>query len=625
MLLYLLILLACAGAGARLLRGLRANDCTLAEELPFAAALGLGALAYLTLAAGLAGALRPWVLGGLLVALAVVGGKEMVRIMRAFPGACRKVAPWRLPVLPLAVFLLVAFLLTLIGALAPAGDSDYDSLVYHLTIPKLYLRAGGIHPLPWLTHSNFPFTLEMLYTVGLALHGQTLAKLFHWSCGWLTVLAIFGFARRWWRGRAGWLGAAIFAAIPLVLWQMTTAYVELGLACYAFLTVAALIRFLTGRARAGWLWLAAITCGLAMGVKMLGGAVLLFAISALLWRLRSAPDRRQAMQATLLFTFIALAVAAPWYVKSYLWTGNPVYPFFYEVFGGPWWSAQRAREYAEAQAAFGLGGGLLKFLLLPWNLTMQSQWFFDQPAVLRPFNVYLAVLGPLPLALLPTLALTGRVGGTGRLALWFALVFGALWFLLTQNLRYLLPILPGLAACAGLAASRLLSRRGLTASAAVVVLGLGLLSALLPATLLAAPAVRVALGMESQADYLNRTSETYRLFTAVEAATPPSARILIFGSEPRTFYLNRDYLLGDHAELFTPAELANADVFLATMHRLGVTHILTHASTMQNIAARRGTIERRLAELADTGCLRQAGAFGPMTLWHVETNNHAHA
>ncbi len=90
---------------------------------------------------------------------------------------------------------------------------------------------------PWLTHSNFPFLLEMLYLLGLLLHGPVLAKLFHFACGWLTALAIYSFGRRFWSPRAGLLGAVTFATIPFVLWEMTVAYNELAFALYAFLAL----------------------------------------------------------------------------------------------------------------------------------------------------------------------------------------------------------------------------------------------------------------------------------------------------------------------------------------------------------------------------------------------------
>ena len=625
---WLAILWICLGVGAAVLKRLHADASSLAEEVPFAAAIGLGILAYLMLGVGLLGYLRPWVALALLGLLGVLGWRQMLRLARRSPSVLTALAPRRGDALPLSLLLILLLVLTLLGALAPANDSDYDSLVYHLTIPKLYLQDGRIHSIPWLTHSNFPFTLEMLYTFGLLLQDQSLAKLFHFGCGWFTICAVFAFGRRWWGELAGWIGAAIFAAIPIVAWQMMTAYIELGVALYAFLAICALSRWFEERARGGgqgWLWVAALMCGWALGVKMLAGGVLLFAIAALLWALRTAPDRGRAPRHLATFTLIAVAIAAPWYLKSYLWTGNPVYPFFYEVFGGRYWTADRAALYTEAQKAFGLGTGPLDFLALPWTLTMHSRWFFDQPNVLRSFNVYVLVFGPLLLVFLPPLVVTGPVGGLGRLSLWFALVFTAIWFGLTQNGRYLIPILPGLSACAGLAAARLIERRGIAAAAATVALAVGLLAGVYPTVLLAAPAARVALGLESRSEYLARVSETYRTFTAVERATPPDAKIFILGDEPRTFYLRRSYVLGNHAEIFSSEDLASAGALLDALTGMGVTHLLIHATTLRDVGARSGALERLIADLAAARRIRPMGTYGPLTLWQIADENTARA
>ncbi len=617
---WLLILWICYGIGAAALPRLRANSAGLGEELPFACALGLGFLSYSMLALGFLGYLKPGVALLLLVLFAVIGRKHLFRLLRELPREFSSLHPWRASVLPMSLFLLLVFLLTLLGALAPAPDSDYDSLVYHLAIPKVYLRDGNIHFLPWLSHSNFPFSLEMLYTLGLLLRDQSLAKLFHFGCGWLTILAIFNFARRWWSARAGWLGACIFAAIPLVAWQLTTAYIELGLALYVFLALYALARYREEQ-QPGWLWVAGLMAGWALGIKMLGGAVLLFLLIILLWDLRADSNRLLHLRRAAAFALIAIALAAPWYVKSYLWTGNPVYPFFYELFDGRYWTAERARLYTNAQHAFGLGRSPLAFLALPWNLTMRARWFFDQPQVLRPFNLYVFAFGPLLLCLLPTLLLTGPVGAAGRLALLFGLFFGAIWFGLTQNGRYLIPLLPSLAVCAGFAADRLLAHRGLLSAAALLALSLGFLLGLHPIVLLNAPAARVALGLESKAAYLTRVSQSYRIFTAITDATPPTAKLILFGDEPRAFYLNRDYLFGDHAEIFTPTDLANPRAFLAALQRLGVTHLVIHASTLRNMETHSGTLESRLAELAAQGDLVNLGTYETVTLWEMRNED----
>ncbi len=491
---WLVILWVCYGVGARVLARLGADADGAGEEIPFAVALGMGLLAYLILAAGLLGQLTVWMGVAVILVLAAVGGKHMARLVRQVPGGLSALRSWRWSALPLLVFFLAAFVFTLVGALAPATDNDYDSLVYHLAIPKVYLRDGAIHPIHWLTHSNFPFTMEMLYLLGLLLRDQSLAKLFHFGCGWLTALAIFAFARRWWGGLAGRLGAAVFIAIPIVMWQMTTAYNELTFALYAFLAVCALARWFETRGQSkatGWLWAAALMCGLALGIKMLAGSLLVFALGALLWALLAAQERARALRRMIVFGVIAGAVAAPWYVKSYLWTGNPVYPFMYEIFDGRYWTAERARDYTAAQKEFGIGAGPRAFLTLPWDLTMRPRWFFDQPQVLRPFTVYITVFGPLLLAFLPMLLLSGPVGTPGRLALLFALTYTAIWFGLSQNGRYLIPMLPALSACAGLASSRLLAARGIAASAAAAALVLGLCSGRFPGVVLAAPAAPV--------------------------------------------------------------------------------------------------------------------------------------
>ncbi len=610
LLLWALILVSCFAFGAAVLRRLGARTEGLAEEAPFALALGLGALSYLVLAVGLLGWLRAWVGGGLIVLLAALGWRHLLRLPREALAGLRGLRPGAEGAL-VGGFVLLLGGLTALGALAPSGDMDYDGLFYHLTLPKLYLLHGRIGPLPWLTHSNFPFQLEMLYLLGLMLKGQALAKLFHFGCGWLTALALYAFGRRYWSPRAGALGAIAFVTAPFVVWELTSAYNELAFALFAFLSLAALTHWYVRR-ESGWLWTAAILCGLALGTKMLALALVLFAVGALLVALRHETARGRAAVRIAAFVALALAVGAPWYVKSYLWTGNPVYPFFYEVFGGKYWSLTRAQEYSAAQHAFGLGTGAVQFLLLPWNLTMHPAPFTD-----RGFSTLIASLGPLPLTLLPLLFLWRRWGAAGAITLGFAALYAGLWFGLSQNSRYLLPALPGLCAGVGLAADRLLARRDAAALGTRAVYGLVALYALGLAFLLVGPGARAAVGIEPPGDYLARTSRAYAVAQAVNEATPPAAKVMVLGDEPRMFYLERDFFLGNHAVIFRAEETATAAAFEGTLRRDGVTHVLLDGVTTGNVMARRGTMETRLAELIAARQLRLVRQFDTMSLWEI--------
>ena len=169
----------------------------------------MGALSYLVLGAGLVGELHLWVGVALVALLAGLGWRHVVRLPRELLAGVRAGRVRAATALP-GAFLAAMAVLTLFGALAPSNElsGDYDGLFYHLTLPKLYLLHGRISAQPWLTHSNFPFLLEMLYLLGLMLHGPILAKLFHFACGWLAVLGVYTFGRRFWGPRAGLLGAA---------------------------------------------------------------------------------------------------------------------------------------------------------------------------------------------------------------------------------------------------------------------------------------------------------------------------------------------------------------------------------------------------------------------------------
>jgi len=135
----------------------------------------------------------------------------------------------------LSIYLFFIFALTFIFCLVPPSGNDYDSLVYHLAAPMQYLMAGSIHALPYDHHTFFPFTMEMLYLCGLQLSGPVLAKLFHWLMLPLSCFALIAIGNQLKSRRSGMWAAAIFVSLPLVLFEATTAYIDLGLVFFALL------------------------------------------------------------------------------------------------------------------------------------------------------------------------------------------------------------------------------------------------------------------------------------------------------------------------------------------------------------------------------------------------------
>ena len=604
-----------------MLRLLRPSYRFFLEEFVFGTALGLGLLGYLVLGLGLLGYASKAAVLILLAVLTLASWNRICHLGKSIAKGVRDLySPGFRPVsIALICFLILIGSLALIGALTPASGNDWDGLSYHLAVPKLYLQAGQIFHIPWTHQSNFPFTWEMLYLVGLSLQGQALAKLFHYLAGILVCLGIFALGKAYWDSRVGLLAAGIFASIPLVGWESTIAYSELAFTLYCFLAIYAFLNWSQGRSfgsapprydrgggqdkSGGWLWISAICCGLALGCKMLAMIVVILLASGVVWHLTAS--ERSAARSTLRqlaqFLLVAALVASPWYLKSYLWTGNPVYPFFYDWFDGKYWSQALAEGYRGNQEAFGMGHGPLHLLLVPWNLTMYHFRFFDDPS----HPVLFSSLGPLFLALLPGLFFLGKLRPAAKFLLLYAAGFLLLWFVTMQQVRYALPVLAALSLVAaasawGLAeASRALKAAVALACSLAFAIGLTILF------LLSYQPLTVVMGQESQDQYLAQTLDVYPILRYVNENLPPNAKIIFFG-ETRGFYCEREYLWGDHSELIRYDEFDNSNQMLRRFSQLGITHVLitrTFLSSVESAESGSSPLARLLKQTLDNGQL----------------------
>ena len=308
-------------------------------------------------------------------------------------------------------------LLQLIAALAPA--TDYDGLAEHLSQAQQYVLAGRIIPLWYDHHSQFPATLQMFYMLAHAFNVPGAAKLYHWGFGVIALLATLLLGRRLLGPAAGAYGALILATTPAFAWLMGVAYVDLATTAasiVALLTLCLWMRDRTPRL----LWLSALTIGVAAATKMQALALMAVLIAALIIAAGGAPLKRLRLAGV--YLAIALTMCFPWYLKSWIWTGNPVYPFAYGVFGGKMWSADRAEGYRLSQLEFGKGEmppaeelarmsplrrvfvgprAPLNLLMAPVNLLTSPQEFTVGPnrlgafAIAGPGPVYLAMLIPM--------------------------------------------------------------------------------------------------------------------------------------------------------------------------------------------------------------------------------------
>lgn len=593
-----LVLFAAQVLGLGICRLLRWEPANWREGLLYRTSAGLGAISYTSLGLAALGIYYPSTVRAFLIATLAVGLLAFVRhwragaeaIRSAFKSSCKARLVTRDRVWQ--AIALLAILIAWIGALAP--EVEYDALWYHLWSPKLWLEQGRPVDLVHDYISLYPLTWELVFGAGSVLGGPVAGKLLHFICLPLLGLLVYELTRRFVPRASPWLAVAFCVTIPTVLWEATTAYVDLALAFLTGLVVYALLRYTESR-RWQWLALAALNMGLALATKHLGLLVLALAAGGLALRLWLA-DRNliRALTPAFLLGGLSLLVPLPWYMRNWLASGNPFFPDLYNLFGA--FPPERWNDVAEHglthfKNRFGDPRTPLNLLLLPWNMTVHAAR-------------YAGSLGPMFLLLLPALAVRRRAGIASWL-LAFVLIYIALWAspISSFQMRFLVAVAPLLAVLAAESCGRLAEALpGWSGHRVAVYGGLAVLLLLnLPpftslheadragndgwlAHVLHQVPIGVVIGYESETDYLGRKVPSYNAWRYINAHLPDDVRILTF-SGGDNLYSERDRI-PDIAivarEATYGATRGQEQRVLRVLDELDVTHILVNRRQLES-------------------------------------------
>ncbi|MEX2120833.1 MAG: glycosyltransferase family 39 protein [Pirellulales bacterium] len=604
---------AAFGLGRPLLRGLAVGDDDALATGVWSVALGLVCGATLLAVLGLAGLLYRPVIAVLTLVAGAWGLVELVRALerqrdshsierkratRALERqrGSRPFEPPRddgplpqgawLPYVQLGVAGLAAAG-ALVAALAPPTAGD--ALCYHLELPRTFLREHALVYLPDSDNCTFPLLIEMCYLWALALDGGVAAQLVHWAFGILLALATTVMARpilgKAWARSAG----CLVLLVPGVTNQMTAPLNDVGLAAFTTLALAAWWRAAVDDEDSRWYLVAGLVLGGALGAKYLALVFALAMAAAGLWLWWRHPGRRrQMLVGTAGMAVIAVSVSGLWYVRSAWHRGNPVYPFFHEQLGG-----QTPPDPGDGKLA--LGRNPLALPAAPWQLTLFPERFGGRGHQ----------LGALFLATLPALVVCRRLRGLGLL-LGISLVYFGCWFLLRQNVRFLLPLVP--LALVGVAWFWMEWHR----LPRLPALFIGGLTSLLLAVGLFAGVHRargklaVALGRESRESYLLRSEPTYRAALYANLVLGEGAHIL--SQEHRSFYFQPRVTRESIYRRRTAYDqsLESASLLSGRLREAGFTHLLL-AEAENDAGVRYNATLSRLAEADEEGirCLTE--------------------
>ncbi|MHC4994976.1 MAG: hypothetical protein ACYTGQ_07975 [Planctomycetota bacterium] len=482
--------------------------------------------------------------------------------------------------LGLPVGLLVACCAIPPGILWASEFAGYDTLSYHLGLQRDWIAAGAVTPVAHNAYSYLPNLIESVYfVIERALPSPTpiaiddtsgyASQLLHASFALLTAALIAQVVTRLTHQRAAALcAAALYLATPWTLVTGSLAYNEQAMMAFA---MASLLLVMTPAvtespgatlrrdALAGFLVGLAALCKLtALGVFALPIGLIVLA--------RSSPAKNRLTSAAL-FAAFALLSLAPFLVRNFNATGNPLFPLFAETLGHAHWTAEQATRWAVAHRP-------------PHGFVDSLAAFFREGFAHRQFGF---IVLPIILLAIPFGAKhpTAR-RNVGVLAAVLA-VQTLVWFLMThQQGRFLIPLLGPGCVLVGLTFAAGVRTRD-AADPALGAIGYGLPALVAVATLVSL-GVYLTEAEGTSAVYIDRTYliqgpienvDPINLYHAINAL-PPDARVYAEGFA-LPYHVNRqlDYhTVWDASPLAARLATGGPAAAHAWLHDQNYTHVV---------------------------------------------------
>lgn len=300
------------------------------EELTYSLALSLFFMGMLIFILGHLGILYSWLVILITLILLIILRKDLLYFINFFWTVIlnlkTKINLKSIKKYPLETFLIsiiiVIFLLFVSVNLSP--ETEFDSLWYHLTQGKTYLLDHQInyYPIPsnLAPNTTMPRLIDLNYTFLLSFSNNDLPpRLLHLTLLLLSGYIIFAFAKKYFNYQVAIYSLLILATIHSVQWLAHTAYIDFGSLFFGSLSFYTFYNWLKSNDKK-YLILTSYFTGLALTVKLWNLILLpLYSIFII---------ARKKWQDLLIFNFWSLIFVSPFFVESYYYTGNPIYPIF---------------------------------------------------------------------------------------------------------------------------------------------------------------------------------------------------------------------------------------------------------------------------------------------------------
>ena len=390
----------------------------------------------------------------------------------------------RLAVIWGAILLLMG--LTLVQAFAP--PNDYDSLNYHLAIPRHDIEQAVISP-HWYkgVFSFFPALAEHHVRIALAVVGDGAAQATTWVFGVFLVVGTVLLLRRAGLGhKVAALAVLMLVSIRGIVWELATCYVEIQLAVFVVFGFLAYDKWRHGGGRV-WAGLFGVALAGGMLVKYHGLVVPFCFLPLIIFDLVKERIKTRELIGVI---GLCLLLLLPHLIRNFAYTGNPVFPIVNELF-----NPDSRTFFSVDDDPYGRPRTILNYVRILWDISILPGHLYDGAMIGAP---YLLVFAPFAFFSHRERLFPMAVVFFSYLAFWH-------WGM-TRQVRFLLPVFPFLAAFAAIGVAQLWSTMPRRARWIIsITASLLLINQLLFIGIYALLRIPPAIGLISAQDYHEKT------------------------------------------------------------------------------------------------------------------------
>lgn len=444
---------------------------------------------------------------------------------------------------------------------ASLPSSFYDALVYHLGIPNLYLQHQGFIAVPQFFFANTSIYYE-ISLIPAVFAGDMVPRLFHFLLGVVFIYYLIDLAVRFFQLKNRFILLLLLISMPITVFLLSTVKNDL---LSAFFILAGIKYYLENKNKRS-----ALCWGFSIGVKYFNILPLAIFLS-----LSFLKEKKLNSRVIIIFGIISTAVLLPLFIKNYVFTGNPIFPFLGGYFPqvNPYFDASR---FAAMKTDVGqLIHSLKDILKLPYTLSFYE--IGSGGLIGAQFLIFLPLI---------IVAIKRRENKKLRL-LPFALLFLLVGSYFTGQVRFMY------AAIVLLAIFTVLVYETLEASGLKImkylfflIIGLNLATAYGYHERIYRAHYLYSGKSASIDEYLEVVFPSYPAIAYVDKNTPEGANILLVG-EARSYYLKRPYYVSsgiDYSMLkkYLSAGPAFRD-FLAALKQDKIRYIIYNAKEFNRL------------------------------------------